>query len=141
MGHLTWGDIVAILGSLASVFGGVRWLLAVYFKQQIKLDAARKSAYASSTKLLENRIESLETKISDYHYELEKFAAQMEEMKASFDGTKESAERVYAALREFVAETKNKFKKIDEHQSPEKYNAVEVKPDEKTKLGKVVVKS
>lgn len=122
------------------MFGGVRWLLAVYFKQQLKLDAARKTAYAAGTKLLENRIMDLETKISDMKYELEKFSVRMEEMSLAFDGTKESSDRVYTAFREYIVEVNKKFKKIDTVQDPATYNSVEVKEDKKVNVGKVIVK-
>jgi hypothetical protein len=129
MGHLTWGDIVAILGSLASIFGGVRWLLSVYFKQQLKLEVARKDAYAAQSQLLLNEMESMRA-------EFKSVVGQLDSMIAQYQFQKVAAEKVYVALGQFVLEVKEKFKKYDQLQRPETYN-------EETKdanFGKVKVK-
>lgn len=140
MGHLTWGDIAAILGSLASVFGGVRWLLAVYFKQQVKLDVARKDAFSSKIELLSNRISDLETKLSDTKYELHKFTESINSMMSVYNGTMESAEKVFKTLKDFIKETQDRIKKLETIQDPKAYNKVQVEEQPKPKVGKVIVK-
>jgi hypothetical protein len=142
MGHLSWGDVVAILGSLASIFGGVRLLLSFYFKQQVKLDASRKLAFTAQMELLRMDIEKLRIENSEIKsvvrqvkLDIQLFQRKVEDMIKGYGDSRESLDKVLKALREFVVETKQKFRKYDEQ-----YSAVVVKAEEKPDAGKVEVK-
>lgn len=137
---MTWALIASILTSLAGIFGGVRWLLAVYFKQQIKLDAARKDAFTAQAELLKNETVELKNTIRFHREQLRIVLVQSETAIKEFSDSKEAAQRVYQTLREFVSSTEERFRKIENGHPEEKPEPLPVKETPKENIGKVIVK-
>jgi hypothetical protein len=148
LGHLTWGDIVGILGSLASIFAGVRILLGFYFKQQMKLDAARKTAFVAQAALLKREMDDFKTQvgldITAINDRLDELVAKFDWILKEYQDSKVQTDKVYEAFRKYVAEVRERLKKYESHQDPEAYNKIEPQQEEepkaKSKLGKVLVK-
>lgn len=142
---MTWAVVASILGSLATIFGGVRWLLGVYFKQQVKLDAARKVAFAAEARLLQNDVKELKDTIRFHREQLRAVLSSSENALAQFTDSKAAAQRVFETLKEFVASTEKRFEKIENgkevtavhHEPPD---TIEMKDVPQEKLGKVIVK-
>jgi len=130
-----WADLVKIAGSLATVFGGIRWLLAVYFRQQKALDTARKTAFESQVELLKRELDDMR---GEFRHDIEELIFQVESLTKAYHDSKISAEKVFIALGEFVMEVKEKFKKYDAN-----LGKVEVKeaPTPASPFGSVKVKS
>lgn len=139
MTHLNWGDIGSILGSIAAIIAGVRWLLGVYFRQQRSIDAARKHAFAVEAQLLKNEVESLKSTIRSHRQELDLVLKNSEKSFKEYSDSKEAAERVYTSLKEFVASTYERFKKIENGNHPPEEKTV-VKEVAEPGIGKVIVK-
>lgn len=133
MGLLSWGDIVAILGSLASIIGGLRWLLGVYFRQQIKIAAAQKVAFALEAKLLNQEVEKLKMMIRSHREELDSVGKKIELSMKELSNSQSESDRVYASFRDFVVSAKKRFEAIE---NGGKQDAQETKDN----VGKVIVK-
>jgi hypothetical protein len=133
MGTPTWEVIATILTAVASIFGALLGLLKFYFRQQTKLEIARKEAARANYELLSIDLANVK---SDYT----EVVTKLDEMIQQFSNQKLAAEKVYLALGEFVVTVREKFKKYDEHQLPEKYNTVEVTEETPANFGKVKVK-
>lgn len=129
--------IASILGSLVALFGGVRWLLGFYFRQQIKIDAARKTAYAAETKLFKQEADGLKMAIASHHRELATTVDKINAFMKESNDTKMIAEKIYVTLGDFVMESRKKFQINDK---VEPVGTVIVKEDEKKDIGKVIMK-
>lgn len=148
--HLDWGDIATVLTSIGSIFAGVRWLLGVYFKQQQKLDAARKLVFHQQTQTLQGNIDELKSQIRLHRAELRIVADQSEKAINEFSDSKVAAQRVFESLKKFVESTEKRFEKIEngktvtaQHHHPAdeiEMGKVTVSESDPEKLGKVIVK-
>jgi predicted nucleic acid-binding Zn-ribbon protein len=141
------GMIASILGSLATLFGGLRWLLSVYFKQQLKLDAARKQAFTFESELLRGEIEKLKSEIREHKQELIKVSQKTEEAIKALNLNTETQERVFGSFREFVVSVKERFQRLEKEKTLEQVQTGSVvgsvtPPEQpaKASLGKVTLK-
>lgn len=141
----TWGVVASILGSLATIFGGIRWLLGVYFKQQLKLDTARKKAFAYEAELLRKEVSDMRSTFREHKVKLDELSVLVEDAIREFKVNTEQGERVYKAFREFLAAAKLRFERLErEHDIPQTaevtQSEVQVKETPKTSVGKVIIK-
>lgn len=148
LGHLNWGDIAAIFGSLASIIAAMKWLLGFYFRQQLKLDKSRKEAFTAQAELLKSQIEGLKSRLVLANNNLSNFMKTADDMLTNYKDGKVAAQNVYDALKGFVIESRKRFSELenikqeDNKQSDEnpKNIGVQVKPEVASPLGKVTVK-
>lgn len=125
----TLGVIASILGSLVSIFAGIRWLLGFYFRQQLKLDSARKEAFTAQAELLKLQVQELKDNIRSHRFSLEQFGQQAKEMMETYKDSKEAAEKVYLSLRAFIDSTYKRFEAIENgHQQPPDDEPEETQP-------------
>lgn len=144
---MSLGVIASILGSLATIFGGIRWLLGVYFKKQSQLEALRKHIFVLETAKLREEVDRFRNTLLDHKADLDKFSIKIEESIKLFTEGKIAQDRVYAAFREFVAFSKERFARLEKENGLEKIQTGEVigtvtppEPAPTPNLGKVKVK-
>lgn len=142
---MTWPIVASILGSIASIFGGILVLLKFYFRQQLKLDTARKKAFAYEAELLRNEVASMKITFREHKVKLDELNALVESAIAEFKVNSEIGERVYKAFREFIASAKLRFERLErEHDIPTQAeitkSEVVVKEEPKVSVGKVIRK-
>ncbi len=141
----TWGVVASILGSLATIFGGIRWLLGVYFKQQLKLDTARKKAFAYEAELLRKEVSEMRVMFREHKAELDRISGLFEEAMREFKVNTEMGDRIYKSFREFLASAKLRFERLErEYDIPNHaevtQSEVQVKEEPKQNVGKVIIK-
>lgn len=139
---MNWEAIGSILGSIAAIFAGIRWLLAVYFKQQTRLDIARKHAFTAQAELLKQETESLKSQIRFHKASLEQFSSEANKMMTEYKDGREATDKVYMAFGNFIMEARRRFETI-ENKKPETGKVIHDPPDEiemKDNFGKVKVK-
>jgi DNA-binding transcriptional regulator GbsR (MarR family) len=126
-------ELVKLFGSIAAIFGGIRWLLRVYFVQQSKLDASRRDASEAESKLFHYQIKEMTESMMDHKAELGVVLDKLELVLNTQQMSRENAQRVYDSLRDFINATHRRFDKLEN-------GSVEVKADKPDKVGKVIVK-
>lgn len=111
---IDWGTWGTILGSIAGILGGIRWLLSVYFKQQEKLEKLKDSLFAK-------RIDSLDVMVKQLKIMLGEFEVRMKAVEASFgkaslemEETKAGFGSLLSSLRAFIAKTDRQFEAVEE---------------------------
>lgn len=145
------GVVASILGSLASIFVGVRWLLSVYFKQQMKVEATRKENFLLKQGILEEDLREVKIQIRLHREELKAVLLKSDEMIKTFGASRESAEKVYESLKTFVDSTYKRFEKIENGHKflPDPPDEIEMgativkglaEPPPPQNIGKVIVK-
>lgn len=106
----TWGTI---LGSIAGILGGIRWLLSVYFKQQERLEKLKDS-------MLAQRISELDTTVTHLKEAMQAMEKRMESVESVFNVAAKDLEENRAALggltsslKSFVDESKSRLNALE----------------------------
>lgn len=106
----TWGTI---LGSIAGILGGIRWLLSVYFKQQERLEKLKDS-------MLAQRISELDATVTHLKEAMQAMEKRMESVESVFNVAAKDLEENRAALggltsslKSFVDESKSRLNALE----------------------------
>lgn len=106
----TWGTI---LGSIAGILGGIRWLLSVYFKQQERLEKLKDS-------MLAQRISELDSTVTHLKEAMQAMEKRMESVESVFNVAAKDLEENRAALggltsslKSFVDESKSRLNALE----------------------------
>lgn len=110
-------EIVAIIGFLTTVFGGIRWLFGVWFKKSAENEKLKQRIYDDAIDRLNESINDLREEFKGLRNDMVEFQIDLKRVTGKYQENQQQGHKVLNALERYMSENEKRLRKIEEDQA------------------------